>query len=180
METAKSEKKMLGASIEKLMETIPFTEMDLEVNGRFKVSRTQKERLKPKVDLYFILTIIATFVLSVFTLVVAYADLRESALFVIKVFLGVATFAAVICLILSFRIKLQWISREGVKTVVGNSNLEIFYSGENNDIPNYRITINGVSFRLTEQLYDAFPNGKLRVYYFRILHNELLSVEIVK
>jgi hypothetical protein len=177
MVEAKSERKAKNSPIEKLMRTIPFTEMDLETNQRFKLSKVQQEHLKPKVDLYFYLTIFAVFIFSIATLSFAYAGRGSTALFSLTVLSGIVTTIGVIGVILSFRIKLNLISREGIRTVAGKADLNIFFSGDNHDIPNYQMTINGVTFQLTEELFDSFTEEKFRVYYFRIWRKEILSAE---
>jgi hypothetical protein len=164
---------------EKLMRVIPFTDADLAMNDGGFFSDAQQNRLKPKTDLYIALSIIGTFVGFVFAAIFFFVGQNASGyLFptaVSLVVFGVCFYGIFWGLALANQIKKGY----GVKKTEGVAELSISYSGRHTDIPVYTLTIQNVYFRLNEQTYNAFETGEYRVYYFRLLRNELLSVEPV-
>lgn len=170
-------KTLKKAAAEKLGKAIPFNEADLARNADGFFSETQKQRLKPKTDLYTALSSIAAFMAFVVAMVCFFMG-RDSGtyVFITGLFValfGICFFAIYWSLALARQIKAGY----GVKKVQGLAELSINYSGENSNIPNYNLRIDRVDFRLSEQVYDAFETGEYRVYYFRLLQNEILSVE---
>jgi hypothetical protein len=93
-------------------------------------------------------------------------------LFGITVF-GVCFYAVFWGLALASQVKKGY----GVKKIEGFAELSISYTGKKNDIPVYELAIQNVSFQLKEKTYNAFAEGDYRIYYFRLIRNELLSVE---
>ena len=166
-------------SQQRLMQVIPFNETDLAANDDGFFTDAQKLRLKPKTDLYIALSSIGAFMGFVIAMICFYIG-NEAENYVYMTGFFIAVFG--ICFIgiawglsLARQIKRGY----GVKKAEGSAELFITYSGKHNDIPNYNLRIQGVEFNLSQEVYDAFETGIFRVYYFRLLGNEILSVEPV-
>ncbi len=161
----------------KLMPLIPFDETDLAMNDDGFFSDAQKLRLKPKTDLYIALSSIGAFMAFVVALICFYMGRNTDAyVFITGVFIaifGICSFGISWSLSLARQIKRGF----GVKKIEGNAELYVTYSGKNDEIHEYNLRIKNVNFRLSQQVYDAFETGEYRVYYFRLLRNELLAVE---
>jgi hypothetical protein len=166
-------------SQEKLMRLIPFNEDDLAANDDGYFTDAQKMRLKPKTDLYIALSSIGAFMGFVVALICFYVGNKsENNVYLTGVFIavfGICFIGIAWAMSLANQIKRGF----GVKKAEGNAELFITYSGEDEDIPNYKLQIGGVGFDLSREVYEAFESGKYRVYYFRLLRNEMLSVEPV-
>lgn len=161
----------------KLMPLIPFTESDLAANHDGYFSDAQKLRLKPQTDLYIALASIGAFMGFVIAMICFYiGNESENYVYVTGFFIavfGICFIGIAWALNLAKQIKRGY----GVKKAEGYAELYITYSGEDDDVPNYKFKIGGVGFGLNREVYEAFEHGKYRVYYFRLLKNELLSVE---
>ena len=162
---------------QRLMSQIPFTEQDLGMNDDGYFSDAQKARLKPKTDLYIALCSIGAFMAFVIASVCFFTAQESDQYFwltgIFVALFGICFFGINWSLALARQIRRGY----GVKKVEGAADLYITYSGRNNDIPVYNLRIGDVYFRLTKEIYDAFESGEYRVYYFRLLRNEMLSVE---
>jgi len=164
----------------KLKAAILFNEQDLALNEDGYFSESQKNKLKPKVDLYIWLCIICSFFSFCLALIGFFAGDNSY---------GFVTFTSIIIAIfgLSFygiiwssNLKARLLKGYGVKKVEGRANLQLFYTGKNNEVPNYSLEINQVRFVLDEKTFDAFETTDYRVYYFKLIRNELLSAEALK
>jgi hypothetical protein len=168
-----------SAAREKLMRAIPFTEADVRLNDDGFFSEAQKERLKPKTDLYIALSAIGAFVGFVVSAIFFFVGQNSDnfllpTLFCLIVF-SVCFYAIFWSAALAGKIKRGY----GVKKIEGFADLSVSYSGENGDIPVYHLNIGGVYFRLDEKFYDAFAPGNYRIFYFPLIRNEILSVEVI-
>jgi len=159
------------------MQLIPFTEDDLAANDDGFFTEAQKKLLKPKTDLFIALSVIGAFMGFVIAVILFYVGQNTSGFFFPTAFslivFGICFYGVFWSLAIANKIKRGY----GVKKVEGFADLWIEYSGKDNEIPVYLLRIQGVRFRLNEKTYDAFAEGEYRVYYFRLLQNELLSVE---
>jgi hypothetical protein len=133
--------------------------------------RGKKNKLKPKVELYIWLCIIISF--FSFCLSVIGFFVNE---FLLLTAGSVAIFGiSFYGIFWSLGLKNQILKGFGVKKVEDTATLFIHY--KNNDIPIYLMKIGGLSFKLDKETYDAFVETEYRVYYFKLLRNELLSAE---
>jgi hypothetical protein len=159
------------------MPVIPFTEEDLTENEKGLLTDSQKKRLKPKTDLIIALSGIGAFFGFIVSLIFFFVGQNSEDYFlptaVSLMIFGVCFYA----IFWGVKIAKQVRKGYGVKCVEGFAELSINYSGEHNDVPNYNLRIRNVHFKLNEQAYDAFSEGDYRVFYFRLLRNELLAVE---
>ena len=163
----------------KLRQLIPFDDDDLGMNDDGFFSAAQQQRLKPKTDLYIALSIIGSFVGFVAASAFFYVG-RNSDSFVFATAFCMIVFGVCFYAIFWSQALAKQIKRGiGVKKVEGRAELSIVYTGKNNDVPNYNLIIKGVRFGLSREVFDAFAEGEYRIYYFRLLQNEILSVEPV-
>jgi hypothetical protein len=164
-----------GKTTSKLMQMIPFTESDLTMNRNFTLSDSQKARIKPKVDLYLYLSGFSAAIFLFLLPVFAYHGFGS---LLLLIFLGSGFLISLIGFIWSFRLKKQLDKNQGIKIVAGEADFDVSYEGDNSDIPVYFLTIKEVKFYLSEEIYHAFLGKRFRIYYFQILRNEILSVEV--
>lgn len=159
------------------MPLIPFSNDDLAANDDGFLTDSQKTRLKPITDLYIALCVIAAFMCSITAAVFFYVDRGKNEYFFLTtacmIVFGVFVYGAVWSLARSKRIK----NGIGVKKAEGFAESYIIYTGKNADIPNFRLKIQNVVFRLDRTVYNAFTNGNYRIYYYPLLRNEFLSLE---
>src|SRR6185369_3947069 len=147
-------KNLQNIAKERLMPVIPFTDGDLAMNDDGFFSDNQQKRLKPKTDLYIALSGIGAFVGFVLTAIFFYVGQNSDRFFLptlvsITAF-GISFYGVFWGLALSNKIKKGY----GVKKVEGFAELSLTYGGKNNDIPYYRMKINGINFHLNEKTYD--------------------------
>lgn len=161
----------------KLMALIPFSAEDVAENEKGYFTDSQKLRLKPKTDLFIALSGIGAFFGFAVSLIFFFVG-QNSDDYLLPTAVSLALFGACFYAIFwSLKLANQIKKGYGVRKVEGFADLSIVYTGEHNDIPNYLLKIRNVSFKLNEQTYDAFAPGDYRIYYFRLIRNEMLSVE---
>lgn len=167
-----------GKTTAKLMQAIPFTENDLAENRKFKLSEPQKERIKPKVDLCVYLSAIGVVVFFFMTLAFAYNGIGTSSLLLFAGFCAFAFLAGLIGFIWSLKLNNLLKNNEGIKIIAGEADFDISYEDDDLDRPIYSLTIKEIKFIVNEKIYDAFIGKRFRIYYYRVLKNEILSVEV--
>ena len=153
------------------MESIPFTEEDLILNKRRKLSVDQQQRIKNKAifeALIYGLVFVALFIAFPFI----FPELLDH--FFIA---GIAVFIAFTIWIIVIFHRIN--NHKAIKAVEGAPEYKIAYGGEHSNIPNYIVKVGSLTFNVEEAVFDAFAGQEVRVYYFQIPKKIVLSAEIL-
>lgn len=170
----------------KLMQSIPFTVVELEINRRLQLSAEQQQLLQPKFEIYIgISTFISAFCFFVGTAILFFGIRTQMLLFM--VFFCILGFS--FCFYWAFwsiQKQSQLKKYRGVQIAEGKPDYNISYrrnhwSQEHEfDVPVYSMKVGNAKLFVNEMVYDLIKGNEIRVYYFQTLTKKvILSVEEV-
>lgn len=154
----------------KLMESIPFSQSDLDLNKKGILSEAQQKRIKRKTLIVFAAA--AAFLLWFF---IFFAMLFPARPLILGA--GFFSFFAVLTIWL-IRVFYNVNNHRGVKFVEGEPDYDITGGGRRSDIPHYFVKIGKLKFNVEESVYDAFTGKQVRVFYLQTPKKIILSLEL--